>query len=90
MPQSFVHDPDAILDYTIDWAAWLDGDTLSTSLWAVAAGTATLDDEAISGDLAQVWVSDTVTGEVLTITNSVLTVGGRADDRTLTLLIQER
>lgn len=90
MPQSFVMDPDAVLDYTIDWSDWLAGDTISSSVWAVISGTATLDDDTINGDLTQVWVSETVVGETVRLTNSILTTEGRADDRTLILVIQER
>ena len=36
MPSSFIKDPDATLDYTVEWGEWLgDGDTVSTATWTV-------------------------------------------------------
>jgi hypothetical protein len=33
------HDPNANLDYTVDWADWLvDGETISSSTWIVPTG----------------------------------------------------
>lgn len=90
MPQSFVHDPDAVLDYTIDWSDWLDGDTISTSVWAVASGTVTLATPVINGDLTQVWVSAATIDTVAAIRNRITTAAGRTDDRTLTLAIRQR
>ena len=45
---TFLKDPEAVLDYTVDWGIWLDTDTISTSNWTVPAGI-TKDSSAISG-----------------------------------------
>lgn len=90
MPQSFSKDPQADLDYVIDWSDWLAGDTLNTSAWAVASGDVTLHDPAIVGDLTRVWVTGGTAGTIARITNSIVTTGGRDEDRTLTFIIQER
>lgn len=90
MPQSFTKDPNADLDYMIDWSEWLAGDTLSTSSWAVASGDVTLHDAAIVGDLARVWASGGTAGTIARLTNSIVTTAGREEDRTLTLILQER
>ena len=29
---TFTKDPNAVLDYSVDWAKWLDGDTIATSV----------------------------------------------------------
>ena len=34
---SFPKDPDAVLDYYLDWGPWLAGDTIVTSAWAATA-----------------------------------------------------
>ena len=50
-----IKDPDADLDYALDWSAWLDGDTINTATWTVGAGL-TKHDETVSGDIATVWL----------------------------------
>ena len=40
---SFVKDPSAILDYYMDWTAWLASDTIVDSAW-LATGTVTISD----------------------------------------------
>ena len=90
MPQSFTKDPNADLDYTIDWAAWLATDTISTSTWSVAEGDVTLHDAAVVGALTQVWATGGTAGTLARLTNRIVTTAGRTDDRTLTLILQER
>ena len=34
----FWKDPNSVLDYTINWSSWLDGDTISTSTWVLPSG----------------------------------------------------
>ena len=90
MPRAYVHDPDAVLDYTIDWAGVIGDDPLSTSAWAVTAGDVTIDSDTLSGSLTQVWVSGGTPGVTAELTNHIVTVDGREDDRTITLVIKER
>jgi len=48
VPQVFIKDPDAVLDWHVDWAAWLtgsDNDTISTSTW-VKTGDVTIDSDS--------------------------------------------
>ena len=35
---TFTKDPNAVLDYTIDWARWLAGDQIVTSEWIIPSG----------------------------------------------------
>jgi hypothetical protein len=45
MPSVWRHDPDAVLDYTIDWSQWLgDGETIAASTWDVPAGLTEVDE----------------------------------------------
>ena len=34
----FYKDPNAKLDYRVDWSAWLNGDTVATVAWTVPTG----------------------------------------------------
>ena len=37
---TFTKDPDAVLDYSVDWTLWLAGDQISTSEWILENGAA--------------------------------------------------
>lgn len=89
MPQSFVKDPEAILDYPIDWSAWLDGDTIATSTWVAEDGI-TIDSDTNTATTAVVWLSGGTLGMTYRITNHIVTAGGREDDRTITVKAYQR
>jgi hypothetical protein len=94
---SYIKDPDAVLDYALDWNPWLsDGETISTSTF-VATGGITIGDGTNGGiapscslGIATVWLLGGSAGAVYEITNSITTNQGRADDRTFTVRVQER
>lgn len=89
MPQIFVKDPDAILDYKIDWSGWLNGDTISASSWTAEAGI-TIDSDSNDTTSATVWLSGGTAGEIYEVTNHIVTTLGREDDRTLTMQMDEK
>ena len=88
---TYKKDPDATLDYTIDWTEWLSAidDTISTSTWVAEAGL-TVDSDTNTTTAATAFVSGGTAGTTLTLTNRITTVGGRTDDRSITLKIVER
>lgn len=86
-----IKDPDALLDYSIDWTEWLATatDTISASTWTIPSqlteftssfGTAT----------TVVWLSGGTAGEVYDVTNQIITFGGRIEDRTIQLTCIDR
>lgn len=87
---SYVHDPDAHLDYLYDWTDWLaEGDTIAASEWIVPDDL-TADDESFTDTTATVWISGGTAGSNYTVTNRVTTAAGRIDDRSITLKCKER
>jgi hypothetical protein len=89
MATSFVKDPDAVLDYAVDWAAWLGTDTIATSTWTVPTGlTKTTDTKTAT--LATVWLSGGTDGSDYQVANKIVTAGGRTDERTLTIKVRQR
>lgn len=90
MPQSFEKDPDAMLDYAVEWGAWLAGDTISASSWDVETGDVVIASDTIIADKAVVWLSGGTPGTTATVRNRITSLAGRVDDRTLTFLIRER
>lgn len=88
--KTFEKDPNATLDYTLDWSAWLDGDTISTSAWNASPTGATLPQDDNDATTTTVWVADGVVGTKYNLTNHITTAGGRANDRTIAVLIKEQ
>lgn len=89
MAKIFDKDPDAVLDYTIDWSAWLVSDTIATSDWSVQAGL-TEDSDSNTTTTATVWLSGGAEGESYSVRNRITTAAGRTDDRTITIRVVER
>ena len=89
--KGFVKDPNAILDYSLDWAPWLDGDTLTSSTWVVDSPLSVVSgSEVFDNTTTSLFISGGVQGTSYTITNSITTAGGRTDDRSLELRIRNR
>jgi hypothetical protein len=88
--QRFKKDPDAVLDYGIDWSDWLySSDVISTSTWTVPAGI-TQDDESKGDTSTIIWLSGGTAGECYEIANKIVTTDGRTDERTFEVLVEER
>lgn len=85
----FRKDPAAILDYAVDWSAWLGSDTIASAAWAVPAGL-TVEAQTHTTTSATVWLSGGTLGETYALVNQVTTAGGRVDERTLTIEVRNR
>lgn len=90
MGNTFVHDPDAVLPYGMDWSSWLaEGDSIVTSTWTVPTGL-TKTDESEDGGVATVWLSGGVDGVSYSVTNHIVTAQDMEDDRTLRIIVRQR
>lgn len=87
--QTFIKDPDAVLDYVGDWSAWLGTDTIATSTWSVPSGI-TKDSDTKSATTTLIWLSGGTAGQSYQITNHIITMGGRTDERTITIKVKEQ
>ena len=90
---SVIKDPDAVLDYAIDWDTnWLDGDTISASTWAITGPDSSLvvDSESETTAITTVWLSGGTLGRTYSVTNHIVTASGRADDRTITVTVTQK
>ena len=86
-----VKDPDAILDYAVDWTPFLagtDGDTIATAQWVEVDGALTIDDLGFDGPIHSVMVSGGTIGQFHALTSRVTTVQGRVTDTTFRLYIR--
>lgn len=87
----FVKDPDAVLDFGVEWVDWLeDGETITSSTWSVSPSGLTLGEETFNGHATVVWTSGGSEGTTYALTNRVTTSDGRTDDRTLYIRIKNR
>lgn len=84
-----IKDPEATLDYTVDWAPFLGADTITSSDW-VAPLDLTIESESQTNSTTTVWLSGGDLGQTYEIVNSVTSAGGRIDDRTIYLTIYEK
>jgi len=86
-----VKDPDAVLDYTFDWTAWLDdvADSIATRTVLVPIGI-TLDSNAIAGKKVIAWLSGGGAGQTYQVTCRITTAGGRTDDRSIFVKVKDR
>lgn len=86
--ETFIKDPDAVLDYQFDWSTWLDSDTISS--YTVTVSGVTLDSDSNTTTAVTAWVSGGTQGSTATIQCRIVTAGGRTDDRTINLVINSK
>ncbi len=89
---SYLKDPRATVDYSVDWAAgYLDGNTVTASAWSVApeGGVAVVAD-ATSATRTAATLEGGLAGRVYRVTNHVTLSDGRQDSRSLTVRIEAR
>lgn len=90
-------DPDAVLDYGVDWgipnSTWLDGDIISASEWIVPSGLNEIDSYFTDTETT-IWLSGGVVGICYEVVNRITTAGlgtnQRIDDRTIHIMVQEK
>lgn len=88
---NYLKDPDAVLDYTWDWTAWLaDSETIADATVTTNTDTITIDSQTATDTAVTAWLSGGTTGTVYVLTCHITTNQGRQDDRTIRITIRER
>jgi len=82
-------DPDATLDYAVDWTPWLNGETVASHSVTAATGITKVSDSEANGVVA-FRLSGGTAGTSYAITVEVTTSGGQVDQRTVTVPVAER
>jgi hypothetical protein len=84
-------DPDAVLDWSFDWTAWLNtpAESISTSTFSATPGIV-LGTTSNTPTGATVWLSGGSDGRPYTVTNQIVTSQGRTDNRSVTIRVQNR
>ena len=88
-------DPDAVLDYSIDWGAeyLADGELLAASEWSVTpdlpGGIAVVGSD-FDATTSTVRAAGGVAGQLYVLANRVTTAVGRIDDRSIVIRVEKR
>ena len=85
----FYKDPNAKLDYRVDWSAWLNGDTVATVAWTVPTGL-TKTSETNTTTAATVWLEGGTAGVDYRIVCRITTAAGRIADRSFVVRVVEQ
>ena len=89
--KQFIKDPDAVLDYKMDWTAWLgDTDIIVASSWEVDSEEIVVDSDSFTDTDTTVWLSGGLNRKKYLITNSIETDDGRKDDRSFLIKCLEQ
>lgn len=82
-------DPNAVLDYSIDLAAWLGTDTLA-EVTGIVVGCILDRPASIQGTKVVAWISGGTVGIPASVTFHFITTTGREDNRTLYFKMVEK
>jgi hypothetical protein len=88
-------DPDAVLDYTLDWGAtgdpWLSGDTIATATWTLDAGLTKVSESA-TATAATIWLSGGIAGSTYRVSCRIVTTNSipRVEDRSFRVVVVQR
>ena len=87
----FIKDPNAVLEYQIDWSSWLGADTIVTSTWTVPTGI-TKDSSTNTTTTATIWLSGGTAGTRYELTNRIVTSNtpARTNDQTIIIIIENK
>lgn len=91
-------DPDAVLDYSMDWSDWLSaGDALTTATWTVSTISGDTSPMAVDSSsintltgIATAIVSGGTANNTYTLKCHITTDNGLVDERTFRLLVKNR
>lgn len=88
-------DPDAVLDYTIDWGAdyLATGELLAASEWSVdpdELGGVSIAGTDFDASTSTVKAAGGVAGRLYRLVNRITTATGRIDDRSIVIRVEKR
>ncbi len=87
MPFRSTKDPDAVLDYTLDWSRELvGGDTIIAAVFTPDTGI-TIDSDSFTDSTTTVWLSGGEDGTTYEVSVHITTAAGRQDDRVIEIAV---
>jgi hypothetical protein len=94
---SYIKDPSAILDYSLDWGSWLQSnETISGATWAITpsqtaqTGDLAVKMSAVAGGVTTAWLQNGVVGCQYTASCTITTSLGRTDVRSISIDVEDR
>ena len=91
MPSIFLKAPDATLDYAFDWREWLeDGESISAYSIKISDTSLVNSNDNQSNGVVTVWLSGGEAGKTYLVTCNITTSYNRTDERTMTIMVEER
>lgn len=91
---TYLKAPDAVLDYTMDWAAgYLDVQTLVTSTWSIMPtepGGLAVQAQSVTTSKATATLIGGIAGHLYQLANHVVFSDGRADTRAVAIRVELR
>ena len=87
---NFTKDPQATLDYSIDWSDWLSGDTIINSVWTVPVELQSSRLSEFNTTQTVVWLEGGEENITYQVKNTITTAGGRVDERTMTVKVANK
>jgi hypothetical protein len=90
MTDTFIKDPNAVLDYQWDWSLWLHAAETISSVTVTPAPGIVVDSHSNTNSTVTVWLSGGTDGNGYSVVCSITTNQGRTDDRTIYIVCQSR
>lgn len=82
-------DPNAVLDYTMDWKTWLGDDQIQSATVVLPTGLSTGGVAASATTITQ-WLTGGVAGTSYSVYFQITTINGRTDKRTIKINAVDR
>jgi len=89
----YLKDPQARVDYAIDWSIHLDGQTIDASMWLVVPdeeGGVVAEEASFAPVRTAARLAGGVTGHSYSVVNQVTLSDGSTDIRSITLRVEKR
>ena len=89
----YLKDPEARVDYAIDWSGYLDGQTIAESQWTATpdeAGGIAIEQSSFDLNRSAVRLSGGTAGRLYRVTNRVTFSDGSVDERSIALRVEDR
>ena len=86
----FEKDPDAVMDYEIDWSLWLGTDTIVASTWTIDDGITEHASTTFDTTSTTLWLSGGTVGTTYNAINHITTQSGREEDQTIRIRLKQK
>lgn len=89
----YLKDPQSRVDYAIDWAAYLDGQTIVSSLWSVVPvelGGIAVDEDSVLPGRTAARLTGGILGHCYSVSNQVTLSDGTSDARSIALRVEDK